>query len=481
MLERARSFISSNSTIRRTREFLNSEEYPPLVALGVFIGYVAEIEVFSVLLFVLITAYGIVISKDLKCVLPALMLVPYSFNLAHTPGIPTYSDYYMQGWVVAIFATALAALAVGTVLHYLLWGGAKRTFLERNCLSPYIFVLAAGLLLNGVGAEGYNAHDFLTGLTLVAFWILLYMAFRGGLNSRKSTVEYYCVVCQWVAILLICQLILIYLTRDVIRNGEINGDRIRFGWGIHNNIGGTLALLIPPVFYLGIRRKHSWWSLLLAVVMVAAVYLTTSRSSLLGAVLAFLVCLIAACFVGKNKMLYRTFAVALTTCGVFFLFLFGEKLYDVIVNGFFDSFSDSGRFGIWEKAMQNFLDYPFLGAGFHASPWTSWAGRKYGYCHNTIVQILSAGGILLFGGYVAVRIKTLWITLNRITIERAILGISIAVLLLMSLLDNHMFNIYPTFFYSVSLALIELNYTSTVSEDARRRFKLVELHGKDHT
>ena len=41
------------------------------------------------------------------------------------------------------------------------------------------------------------------------------------------------------------------------------------------------------------------------------------------------------------------------------------------------------------------------------------------------------------------------------TFDRTFMGLSIAVLLGGSLLDNHVFNIYPMFFYAVLLVLSE--------------------------
>ncbi len=458
MIERLRTFFSSNSTIRRLRENLEGDEYPALVALGMLICYITGLEVPGIALLILLSAAGVLVSPNLKCVIPPLLIVPFSLPLKHTPGIPTYSDYYLQPWVIVLAAICACALLACVIMHYILWGAAKETFLTPTKLTPYLAVLSFGLLLNGVGAPGYTIQDFLAGLSLVALWGLLYMLLFRGVKFNKKTMEYFCRVCQWEAILLILELAYVVLTNEAIEDGVILKNRIVFGWGIQNNFAGILVWLLPPVFYLAVTNKNGWRQLLLSVCMMAAIFFSMCRSALVVGAVIYFACLCVACFMGANKTLFRLFSCSGIVTALIIAVFFRERLFEVFRYYLDRGFSDSGRFDLWRGTLENFLHHPILGAGFHATPFESWAGRTFGYCHNTVIQMFGAGGIVAGGGYLCMRARTIWMSFYRITPERLFLGLALAGLLGVGLLDNHMFNVYPAFFYAMVVAFIEQDY-----------------------
>ncbi len=464
MMGHLRSFLKSNSTIQRLRGFLNSHEYPPLVALGMFLCYISGTEVVGMAFLVFLTAFGVLVSSDLKCVIPPLLIVPFALPLMHTPGVPTYSDYYLQTWVLVLAVICGVTLLSCLVMHYILWGGARDTFVRPTKLTPYLIVLSLGLLLNGVGAPGYTVHDFLAGLSLVALWGVLYMVFLRGVKFDRGMMEYFCRICQWVAILLVAELLFVVLTNDVFVDGVIMKNRIIFGWGIQNNFAGILVWLLPPVFYLAATGKNAWFQLLLSVLMMVSVFFSMCRSALLVGFFVFLACLAVVCLYGKNKSLFRMFSVGCLVVSIFLMIFFQEKLFSVFRYYAERGVSDSGRFELWRGAWKNFMEHPLLGAGFHATPFESWAGRTFGYCHNTVVQLFSAGGLVAGGAYLLMRARTIWMAAYRLTLERTFLALMLVGLLGVGLLDNHMFNIYPPFFYALGIAFIEQDYLSQLKD-----------------
>ncbi len=473
MLKRTRSFFSSNSIIGRFREFFSGDFYPPLIACMILFAYVTRTEVFIVFLLACMTSFAMLISRDLKCLIPALLIMPYCLPLAHSPGTTqSNSDYLQQTWIYVLAAIALFLLAFGLVMHYCLWGGAKRTFLKTNELTPYIAVLAVGLLCNGIGAEGYIFQDFTQGLFLVGIWIVLYMILLRGVEYNKKMTEYVCNICQWIAVLLILELLYVILTNQVVSaDGEIIKDKIVFGWGINNNFGGILAWLIPPIFYLAITRKSGWVQLLLSLFCVAAIFFSMCRSGLVVGMGIYLVCLGVGCFAGKNKVLFRVFTVTSVLAALALGFFFTDTLLETFNYYLERGFSSSGRFELWADSWKNFLKYPIFGAGFHATPFKPWSGLRFGYCHNTVIQLFSAGGIVAGVSYLVMRAKTIWMGLYRTNLERIFLSFALAALLGVSLLDNHMFNIYPGFYYALFVAMIERDYVNSTQAHERALLK----------
>jgi O-antigen ligase len=78
-----------------------------------------------------------------------------------------------------------------------------------------------------------------------------------------------------------------------------------------------------------------------------------------------------------------------------------------------------------------------------------------GRWHNTPVQLLAACGILGFLAYAFHRLQTVQMFLKRRTVENIFIAASILVLLGLSLLDCHFFNIGPGLVYSGFLAFAQ--------------------------
>ena len=75
--------------------------------------------------------------------------------------------------------------------------------------------------------------------------------------------------------------------------------------------------------------------------------------------------------------------------------------------------------------------------------------------HSTISQLLASCGAVGIGAYAIHRISTVIVLIKRRSFANVMISISILALLLMSLLDCHFFNVGPTLFYSIMLAVLE--------------------------
>lgn len=127
--------------------------------------------------------------------------------------------------------------------------------------------------------------------------------------------------------------------------------------------------------------------------------------------------------------------------------------------------SDNGRYSLWRKSFDFFLENPVFGKGFYTldlSTPNSFAVlyEKFGiklvpdFAHNTVFELLGATGIVGFATYSAYRISTLVIASRRASLERfswvaAALYIAVA-----SLVDNFVFQIFSPILYTVIMAVI---------------------------
>ena len=83
-------------------------------------------------------------------------------------------------------------------------------------------------------------------------------------------------------------------------------------------------------------------------------------------------------------------------------------------------------------------------------PWPAMA-------HNTILEIMSALGIFGIAAYSLYRIASLIPLFKRPTTKKTMLYLGIIVILLSSMLDNFVFDIYPMFYSVIALSIAHAN------------------------
>ena len=477
MRERLRTYLENNPGVRVIQRVAESEFYPALICLLVFMAYCSDHELLFATLLVAFASVTLILFRDLKTFLPPLFMFIFAVTLKHAPKRPTYSDYYFTAPVLVSLGILVVVLLTALVLHFVIWGGFSDMFRKRTRLTWFILPLSVALLCNGIFAEGYALINLTYSLAVVFVWFFLYLFFRFGLSSGEETVRYFAVVCQWTAILLLLELVYVFITRDVLVDGIIVEGRIFFGWGINNNYGAAMTILLPPLFYLASTRKNGWIQFLLIVASFAAIVLSMCRAALLVGTVILLCGFIAGCFCGANRGLFRLLLGVSCLTGIAIFFVLRTQIMDTFSFLFNIGFSDEGRFDLWRGGIQIFLRYPVFGGGFNAVSYNelfhSWAGSGMpGMLHNTVVELFCVSGA--FGGvsYLAYRARTIQLVLWRMNAKRFFLGLMVAAIVGVGMLDNPMFNFYPTFFTTVALVLIEHDYDETM---ARRKAALVPL------
>ena len=215
---------------------------------------------------------------------------------------------------------------------------------------------------------------------------------------------------------------------------------------------------MPVYFYCAGHTKYTmpfFWG---GIITYVFVLLSLSRTSILFATPILILCIIFLCvYKHKHRRQVRLYTLILTT-GVIFVCIFLRETintaFDEIIRVGLD---DSGRFEYYKDGLEKFFNHPLFGAGFGNSHGTNdkFIISAPEYFHNTIVQILASCGIIGFGAYVYHRWQTVKLFLNTRNPYSFFTAMSILALLLTSLLDIHLFNIFPTIIYSTMLCIFE--------------------------
>lgn len=460
MLDKVRNFLSENKKVQSLRRFYEGDLYLAIVALAVATAYCLSIELFVAPVLILFCGAGLIVSKDFKPYIIILLLFVYMVPPAHMQpdsGAFTNSYYYKHLDVLMVYA---ALILITLIARFIIHGGFTKIFTTKTKLTFFVIPLAIAFLTNGFFAEDYRVGNLIFGFVMAFCMCFLYLVIVHNIDYDENTVTYFCKACFYIALALIIELIYAYATCNFFEDGVVNKEIMSLGWGIGNNYGAMVAILIPPILYLITVEKRWYIYYVGAILTFVATIFSFSRAAILVGTTAFIFGLIVIMLVGKNAKKCIIANVAMLIIGLAVVFIRRDAL-SVIFKSILDmKFSDRGRFKLWRLARDNFIAHPVFGGGFYSCEFVS-RGFLPSFYHNTVLEIAAATGAFGLAAYLAFRAKTVYLCARRLNLERLFLGLMLAVLLGTSLLDNHMFNVYPLFYHAVIIALIELDFNKT--------------------
>lgn len=450
--------------IQRINGFLASPVYIMLVILAAAVANLFALELPVYTVFVLVGVYTVVLGKDLLPWVPMIVCGYLAPSVGSNPG-KTDQSIFNAGhggeYVLALAAVVVLALLVYACTHTKEFFGRKRYFL------PGLLLLTGAYLLGGLFSP---AHPQFTGKNLVfaalqgASLIVPYFVISGGVRWEESRKDYFCWTGFGVGLLLIVEILGVYLTGRITEHGVIVREQIYTGWGMHNNMGGLLAMMIPFAFYMGHRYGRGWLGILTGCGFLGGVILTCSRSSIIMGAAIFLVCLVALLRTYHTKKDWLALGV-LVGVGAVAVLVFHRQLGKLFWNLISKGTSLNYRDEIWAEGWKQFKEYPVFGGGFFPIDYVpydfstvdSFSGFFPPRWHNTVIQLLASTGIVGALAYAFHRVQTVRLVLKRKSREVLCVGASMLVLVATCIFDCHFFNIGPVLFYSMGLAFAENN------------------------
>ena len=443
----------------RARSFCMSDLYPPTVCALILIGNVTGLEVYLNILVSLLAAGSLIFCDSVRPFITPMCAYIYQVSRYHTPFYPAYSNYYYTGWRLPINLFSFSLILSGVIVFILKRRKDTRLSLrDTPLLKPLIF-LSLAFLSGGAFFEGWTPQNFAVALANISVYLFTFLFIYFGFSHEEGATalaDHLVYDSLFISLLISLELLFLFFTSDVvIKNGAVVKDAVALGWGIWNLVALSLAVLIPILFYGVERSKHPALYFVAATLSYISSLLTLSRNALIFSSLAYFGCLFALSFVGRHK---RPFRIVGGCCALAVLFLFvfffdGIRLF--FLDYFERGFSDNGRFAIWRAALEGFSKNRLFGTGFYGLKVdTAVFGPLPKQAHNTVLQLLSATGLFGLFSYLYYRVVTLRAFLRRPSFMKSMLGASVLVLLLMSLFDNFVFNVYPMLYYDVILAIV---------------------------
>ena len=450
--------------------FFHGVGFPVVVMLTVLFGHSVPIfDLPSFIFLSVLAAIGLLRYRTVNVMLPMAFMAFYVVNGAHSPNFPHFNDYYQQPLSIAMIAVG-GVILFGSLFYYCYRNRSRANRFTKTTATVGISfaVLAGAFLLNGIGSSYFIFGDVLYGAALSVSFLFFYFLFVRYLDYTEELKTLVMQNMVLTELLISFEVFLIYLTNDkIFQDGEIMKGELMTGWGTWGSIGCMLVMMLPACFYLAAIKKNGILYFIAGLVGFGATILSMSRSAWLVGCGIFALSLLFYCLFSpyRRRALLSTLFVVLV--GLVALILLREKLFEMFLTNIELGIADNGRFSIWEHGMNCFQSFPILGAGFYSNEapegWTLiLAPALY---HNTFVQMLASCGIVGFLVYLYHRGVTLYYALKRLTVFRLFLILSVAALLLATLVDNFLFMIFPTIAYGTLLAVGAMEADHASEED----------------
>lgn len=458
------------SGLRRFDDFLRTPWYVLLAACLTVMSSVFGLELIVYSIFVAIAVYLCLFGDDLLPLMPIVAFCYIAPSFANNPGRNPHSIFYPAHG--GIYLIGLASVFVVCLIWRLATDreiGGRVFFKKKRSLTVGMVLLGVAYMLGGLGMDNYSAFagkNILFGFIQFVSVFLLYYLFSGMVKWEKAPKDYFAWVGLGIGFAVLAQLGENYLSGRIFMDGGNTIDRelMATGWGMHNNIGGLMAMMLPFPFYLAYMRKNTWLYVALASVLMLGVVISCSRTAMLVGALVFVFCSV---FLlrkrEKRAPILVVYAAAAVAVGVFAAVSF-ETLKDVFALFIEEIDAISKRDLLFINGMKQFREYPVFGGTFYPQgdyvPW-DWAELEAFSSffpprwHNTLVQIAASCGVVGLAAYAVHRFQTVRLLLRHRSVETLSIALFVGALLTAGLLDNHFFNIGPVLVYSMALAYAE--------------------------
>lgn len=450
--------FGSSRAIEVIRDILSSKFFPFITAAVVLICYYLAWDLVTIWYISICTIAVLLLLKDVTPIISLFLFMNIMISWQNSPSdVAGNSDFFFRPYVLVQVGIAVGLLVVA-IVGRIVWAIKNKRFK----LTPTFWGLcmfAVAMLLNCAFSAEYTAMTTLYGAFMAFFFLVIFMLGNGNITVEKSTFEKIAWAFFALSICLVIELVVAYLTYDGLF-GENGIDRLKlmFGWGIYNTMGMLFIISYPSIAYLALKYKHGWTFTAYLTVLLACTYLTMSRQSMMFGTIAYAACIVLILIRSKKRLPHVLILAAAVAVAAVVVVIKWEFVLDVIRKVTDNFFYGSGRIDVWKQGLKRFVENPVFGAGFFVAieedPGYAGIAIIPDMFHNTIVQLLAAGGVVALLAYLIHRANTVVSYLKNPSYERTYIALTILSLVMLNLLDNYLFYMLPTLVYSMLVAVL---------------------------
>jgi hypothetical protein len=340
--------------------------------------------------------------------------------------------------------------------------------------------LDIAFIFNGFLGPDAQPRNLVYGIIICAGITLAYFLIHGMLYKSKDVVAYGCkaVVCASCTVL--GQIFVMFVrnySNDTLfyswSDTLIKRSNFGLGWGVTTVIGAALVLGIPAAFYLARNCKFSLISYFVGVILVVGTFILDSRSSMLVGSAVLIVCMLLSCISGRNRVacrIYTLLILIVPVCALIYVIKYTDILNTnvwMMIRSILDSHDgDSGRLGMWKNGIGDFLSAPIFGIGFTNGGYEVPDLNVYSNMYHCIgIEFLGATGIVGCLAFLFHIIQLMKLFFRKFSIDKMLLMMIPAMIIVMSLVDNFFFYFNFHIFYGAFLAFAEISIMENKEKD----------------
>lgn len=460
--------IKDSNFIKTLKSILTSKYFPFITAVLSLLCYYLGWDIVFIYYVGIVGLLILLLLDDISPLITVLLFMCVLVSYKNSPSnIMSESDYYFRPEILAQVFVVIGALGAAVIYRLVL------TCIKRNFSFHPVFWGLCGfalvLFLNGLFSANYNPKNLVYGLVMALCFLGIFVALKDNLVMNDEAFERIALSFFALSIVLIVELLVAYFTVEGLYvDGVFHRERLTFGWGMWNTMGMMLLICLPASLYLAGRYKYGFVFTLFSAILFVAVWMSCSRQAMLGSLIIYPVSIIILLVKGTNRFanicvvlcaLVAISIVLLISRDTIFKY-FKDLISQIVVDG---DLYGSGRVRLWKGGIEYFKSAPFLGVGFYSNLYEDFQDGFAGFsgmsfiphmCHNTIIQLLSSCGIMGLLTYAVHRVQTVISFFKNVNYERIFIVLTIVTLVGISLVDNHLFNIFPTIIYSCLIATL---------------------------
>ena len=455
---------SVQSIILKISNFFDTPYFALCLAAIELFCYVLALDLVIIVFISICLTFAFLFKKQLNCVLVLFLFMATMISVKHSPANVDPNSGRNYFFNTYVYVTCIIATAIpGTIVVARLIENFIRKRIAFDSVFFSTICLGAAFLLNGLFSENYSLQDFMFGGFMVFFYVILFFAMLPWLKINKTTIRQIALQVLSFSIIPVVEIIYFYILFFSKGNTLDPYLDVFVGWGNGNTLGMLFIVIFCFVLYLIqaennkiIKSLYFVFSFLLIVCIIA----TFSRAAYL-----FIIVLFFTYFLGLI-IIFKSFKQKKNI--VYFGCLAGFALVAIVaglLSGFFDSvginFDSGGRFRLWKSAFETLKIYPVFGGGFYflgGDPTIKLQSIMPYCCHNTIIEMFGACGLLGGISYLIYRFFGLKKICKNITTERFYVFVACLMMILMSLLDIHIMDLLGSAIY-VTLLTMSLSKT----------------------
>ena len=385
---------TANKRLKTYKEnpFFYSSRFIFVLSAFVYLFWFFDLSVYGIMLILVLCGVLLALCRDLSPVVPLFFVFVQIIGQNPDNLVSLYSLYF--------YIAGICVLVVGLVIHFIRFKP-FRNYGKIKGFAVGVCFAALAIILGGISVTGREA---LPVVLIVIFGLVscgavfFFIPTLGRDSSRRLTKTVMNAVIA-SSVIAIAQLVTLLIQSGDPVGAVASKYSLNAGYAHPNYLANIIARSIPVAIWLSVSNKrYSFLWLFFAYICGVSILLTSSRATLLVAVIVSIVCVIYY----FPKLDYKlnwicTFCILLgiTMTGAGLL---SDKLSALFPN-IFKGLNSNGRIDLWNLGIERFLKKPIFGVGLDFdlggrtelnptnSPYTPF------WYHNTVVQILCCTGI----------------------------------------------------------------------------------------